>query len=76
MAMTSAETNELYARSTDGLVFRKATRSYDGPNDCLEWATHDDGAVVLRDSKRPGPVLVLTPTEKAAFADAVRNGEF
>lgn len=74
--MTTADVDELYSRPTDGLVFRKPSRSYEGPNDCVEWATHPDGVVVLRDSKRPGSVLVLTPAEKAAFIDAVRNGEF
>lgn len=74
--MTTAEVDELYARPTDGLVFQKPTRSYDGPNDCLEWATDDDGVVVLRDTKRPGTMLVLTPSEKAAFKHAVLNGEF
>jgi hypothetical protein len=75
--MTTAETEKLYARSTDGLVFKKATKSYDGPNDCLEVASFPDRVVALRDSKhRDGSALMFTPGEWSAFTAGVRAGEF
>jgi hypothetical protein len=40
--------------------------------DCVEAAT-DGAAVLLRDSKSPGPMLTFTRTEWAGFLDALRH---
>jgi hypothetical protein len=54
--------------------WRKSTHS--GTNGCVEVA-HQDGAVLVRDSKHPqGPVLLFTPTEWTAFVAGVNDGEF
>jgi hypothetical protein len=43
---------------------------------CVEIALTDD-RIVVRDAKdRAGPVLVFTPTERDAFLDGIRDGEF
>jgi hypothetical protein len=43
---------------------------------CVEITLTDD-RIVVRDAKdRAGPVLVFTPTERDAFLDGIRDGEF
>ena len=73
--MDSKARAELYARDTNGLEWMKSAVSshFDDPPDCVEVATYPDGAVALRDSKRPGEVLFFAPTEWAAFAAAMRG---
>ncbi|MEV5817603.1 DUF397 domain-containing protein [Micromonospora harpali] len=56
-------------------TWRTSTRSGANGN-CLEFARLTS-AVALRDSKdRPGPALVFTPREWAAFIEGTKNGEF
>lgn len=54
--------------------WHKSSHSADG--NCVEVAEVPEG-VAIRDSKdRPGPVLVFTPTEWAAFVAGVKGDEF
>jgi hypothetical protein len=54
--------------------WRKSSRSHD--SGCVEVA-HQDGAVLVRDSKHPqGPVLRFTPREWEAFVAGVLDDEF
>jgi len=55
-----------------GVAWRKS--SYSNPSgNCVETARLPAGRVVVRDSKRPGPVLIFTHGEWAAFLAAVRG---
>ena len=55
-----------------GAAWRKS--SYSNPSgNCVETARLSAGRVVVRDSKRPGPVLIFTHGEWAAFLAAVRG---
>jgi hypothetical protein len=68
--------NELYTRSEAGIKFFKARKSQDS-GACVEVGFHTDGAVSVRDSKRPEQASVrYTPEEWAAFLDGAKNGEF
>jgi Domain of unknown function (DUF397) len=59
-----------------GAGWRKSSYSSNSGN-CVEVAANLPGVVAVRDSKNPaGGVLVLSPTEWAAFLDGVRAGEF
>lgn len=56
--------------------WQKSSRS--GPNcdNCVEVA-FVDGAIAVRDSKRPeGPVLLFTQDEWDAFVGGAKDGEF
>lgn len=56
--------------------WQKSSRS--GPNcdNCVEVA-FVDGAIAVRDSKRPdGPVLLFTQEEWDAFVGGAKDGEF
>lgn len=65
------------AESTDGLVWRKASKSSAQGSDCVEVAELDDGGAAVRDSKNPeGLVLRFTAGEWDAFLDGVKAGEF
>ncbi|TLF79484.1 DUF397 domain-containing protein [Nocardia cyriacigeorgica] len=53
------------------------SRRSTGPNECVEVAHLDVGAVGVRDSKNPtGPALIFSPAEWDAFLSATRNGTF
>lgn len=53
----------------------KSSLSFSNGN-CVEVASLSDGAIGVRDSKDPGPVLRFTSDEWTAFLGGVRNGEF
>jgi hypothetical protein len=54
-----------------GAAWRKS--SYSNPSgNCVETARLPAGQMAVRDSKRPGPVLIFTRAEWAAFLAAVR----
>jgi hypothetical protein len=54
-----------------GAAWRKS--SYSNPSgNCVETARLTAGQVAVRDSKRPGPVLIFSRAEWAAFLTAVR----
>ncbi|WP_209615499.1 DUF397 domain-containing protein [Saccharothrix coeruleofusca] len=56
------------------LVWRKAGRSGENGNSCVELAW-PGGRLAVRDSKNPdGPVLAWTPAAVGAFFAAVRSG--
>jgi hypothetical protein len=60
-----------------GAVWRKATRSDNGGNSCVEVAKNLPGVVGVRDSKdRSGPVLTFAPDAWVAFVESVKGGEF
>jgi hypothetical protein len=60
-----------------GAVWRKASRSDNGGNSCVEVAKNLPGVVGVRDSKdRSGPALTFTPEQWAAFLAGVKDGEF
>jgi hypothetical protein len=57
-------------------VWRKSTRSGAYSDNCVEVAFLD-GAIAVRDSKRPdGPALVVTPAEWGFFVAGTKDGEF
>jgi Domain of unknown function (DUF397) len=63
--------------NSGGIEFRKSTFSGTHPNGCVEVATVDNGARLVRDSKhRGGAVLQFTPAEWDTFLKGVRAGEF
>lgn len=69
----------LYARDIAGAQWRICSRSHDDdpPDNCVEVAFLDDGAVALRDSNLPSrPELRFTGGEWSAFTAGVRAGEF
>jgi hypothetical protein len=54
-----------------GAAWRKS--SYSNPSgNCVETARLPAGQMAVRDSKRPGPALIFSPAEWAAFLTAVR----
>jgi hypothetical protein len=54
-----------------GAAWRKS--SYSNPSgNCVETAQLPAGRVAVRDSKRPGPVLIFPRADWAAFLTAVR----
>jgi hypothetical protein len=57
-------------------IWRKSRYS-GGNHDCVEVAGNLPGIVAVRDSKDPGgPALVVTAAQWAAFASAVKAGQF
>lgn len=55
-----------------GAAWRKS--SYSNPSgNCVETAPLPAGRVAVRDSKRPGPVLIFSRADWAAFLAAVRT---
>jgi hypothetical protein len=54
------------------------TSSYSSGNggNCVQVAMNVPGAVAVRDSKNPGPALVVEPASFAAFTAAIKHGEF
>lgn len=60
-----------------GAVWRKSTRSGGGGGNCVEVARNLHGVVAVRDSKDPaGPALVFGRRSWAAFAQALKGGNF
>lgn len=67
---------DLYALDLTGADWRKSGYS-NGTEQCVEIAALPDGAVAMRDSKRPeGPVLRFTAGEWDAFVLGAKDGEF
>ncbi|MER6978293.1 DUF397 domain-containing protein [Streptomyces carpinensis] len=67
---------ELYARDTSAVTWRKSSKSVYRP-ECVEVADLGDGAVAIRDSNaRERGDLRFTASEWAAFREGVRDGEF
>lgn len=69
----------LYARDLSGAVWQVSPRSHDDepPDNCVEIAFLDDGAVAMRDSNdRSRSPLRFTRTEWEAFQYAVEHREF
>jgi hypothetical protein len=61
---------------TDGLRWRKASRSSGNGAECVEVGTHDGRAAGIRDSKSPERGhLVVTPTVLGALLASVKRGE-
>jgi hypothetical protein len=56
-------------------VWVKSSLSFANGN-CVEVADLPNGAVGVRNSRDPGPVLRFTPDEWHAFLGGVRKGEF
>jgi hypothetical protein len=54
------------------------TSSYSSGNggNCVQVAMNVPDVVAVRDSKNPGPALVVEPASFAAFTAAIKNGEF
>jgi Domain of unknown function (DUF397) len=52
--------------------------SYSGTNGgaCVEVAANLPDIVAVRDSKNPGPALVVEPEMFGAFVQAIKNGQF
>ena len=60
-----------YPLQLSSMAWRKS--SYSNPSgNCVEAATLSSGRVAVRDSKCPGPVLIFTRAEWAAFLTGVR----
>jgi hypothetical protein len=55
--------------------WRKSSHSGGSGGNCVEVAENLPGVVAVRDSRSPGPVLVLGREEWALFIAAVRTGE-
>lgn len=55
------------------VAWRKSSHSNPSGN-CVETAALAGGRVAVRDSKRPGPVLIFSRDEWAAFLGALREG--
>jgi hypothetical protein len=60
----------------DDLIWRKSSYSSANGGNCVEVARNLPGIVAVRDSKNPGPALVVEPGTFAAFVKAIKNGEF
>jgi hypothetical protein len=62
---------------TDNVTWRKASRSGNGGNDCVEIGSASDGSARgIRDSKRPlDGYLSVTPDMLGALLNSIRNGE-
>ena len=59
-------------KQTDGSSWRKSSFStYQG--NCVEVADGADGAIRVRDSMNPGPVLAFTTAKWDAFVGAIRE---
>jgi hypothetical protein len=57
----------------DGMVWRKASRSHDDGDACLEIASTPD-VVILRDSKAPnGAKLIMGRQDFRRFTDALKD---
>jgi hypothetical protein len=50
--------------------------SFCAARDCVEFSTHADGTVVLRNSTKPARVVRYTTAEWEAFVSGVKAGEF
>ncbi|MFF7638074.1 DUF397 domain-containing protein [Kitasatospora sp. NPDC008050] len=75
MSAASTAKADLYSRDLSGVAWMVAPGSY--PEDRLEAAFFEDGAVALRCSADPmGTVLFYTATEWHAFVCGLADGEF
>jgi hypothetical protein len=57
-------------------TWRKSSYSGGNGGQCVEVAQNLPGVVAIRDSKNPGPALVITQEEWATFIDGTKAGEF
>lgn len=57
-------------------AWRKSSHSGSNGGQCVEVARNLPGVVAVRDSKNPGPSLIVTAGEWRTFLDGVRCGEF
>lgn len=62
------------APNLSGARWRKASYT-EGNDNCVEVA-HVPGGAALRDSKNPGPVLIVTPASFAGLVDTLKAGRF
>jgi Domain of unknown function (DUF397) len=60
-----------YLLQLPSAAWRKSSHSNPSGN-CVETATLSSGRVAVRDSKCPGPVLIFTRAEWAAFLTGVK----
>jgi uncharacterized protein DUF397 len=61
----------------DGALWRKSSYSGSNGGACVEVARNLPGVVAMRDSKNPaGPRLAFGTAQWAAFAAAIKSGEF
>lgn len=69
---------ELYARSSEELVWKRAQKTLDDPKkyNCVEVGVFGDGSVAVRDSNFPAFELRFDPGEWDAFIDGVSKKEF
>jgi hypothetical protein len=69
---------ELYARTSEGLTWRRAQKTVDRPKDynCVEVAKFSDGSVAIRDSNFPAFELRFDAGEWDAFSDGMSKKEF
>ncbi|MEO3750093.1 DUF397 domain-containing protein [Streptomyces sp. B6B3] len=54
-------------------AWRKSSYSNGGDNNCLEVADGHPGGVPVRDSKDPGPVLVIPGPAWQSFVDSLKG---
>jgi hypothetical protein len=52
--------------------WRKSSRSGSNGGNCVEVARNLTGAIAVRDSKNPGPVLIISPNDWARFVARLR----
>ena len=57
-------------------TWRKSSYSGTSGGQCVEVAANLLGVVAVRDSKNPGPALVLPPAAFEALTKAIRTGQF
>jgi hypothetical protein len=55
--------------------WRKSSYSGNNGGQCVEVAVNLTGVVAVRDSKNPGPALVLPPAAFEALTEAIRAGQ-
>jgi Domain of unknown function (DUF397) len=56
-------------------IWAKSSHSTSNGGDCVQTRQASSGAVQVRDSKNPGPVLTFSKAQWLAFTAAVKNGQ-